>query len=248
MRSEWFNDESFWIETYPHVFPEQSFEAADQEVEQILALANFSGDSVLDLCCGPGRHSIPLAERGMEVTGVDASSFLLTKAKERAEAKQVRVEWVREDMRRFARPHNYDLVLNLFSSFGYFDDRDDDLKVLTNIYQSLKQGGSLLLDLMGKEWLARNIQPCRADQAPDGSIRLDRPEVFDDWTRVKSTWTLIKGETARTFQICLSLYSGQELRTSLEEAGFAEVQLFGDLEGGQYGLRAKRLIGLAHKR
>ena len=88
MRSEWFNDESFWIETYPHVFPEQSFEAAHQEVEQILALANFSGDSVLDLCCGPGRHSIPLAERGMEVTGVDASSFLLTKAKQRAEARQ----------------------------------------------------------------------------------------------------------------------------------------------------------------
>ena len=79
--TDWFDDESFWIEMYPFMFPEERFEAAQEQVEKILSLVNFQGTSILDLCCGPGRHSLILAERGFTVTGVDKTAFLLDKAK-----------------------------------------------------------------------------------------------------------------------------------------------------------------------
>src|SRR5687767_12212087 len=119
--AEWFEDESFWEDFYPTMFGEERFEAATEQVEKILALTAFQGRDVLDLCCGPGRHSVLLAKRGFRVTAVDRTPFLLDKAKERGEADDAQVEWVLQDMRDFARPNSFDLVLNLFTSFGYFD-------------------------------------------------------------------------------------------------------------------------------
>ena len=81
---EWFENDDFWRDFYPFMFPDERFAAAPDEVSRILALAQCSGGSVLDLCCGPGRHSVELARRGFRVTGVDRSPFLLAKAHELA--------------------------------------------------------------------------------------------------------------------------------------------------------------------
>ena len=129
--------------------------SAEDQVDKILSLVEFSGTHILDLCCGPGRHATVLAERGFSVTGVDSTAFLLQKARARASERKLDVEFVQDDMRRFVRPASYDLVLNMFTSFGYFDDKDEDLRVLSNIYESLKPGGVLVMDVMSKEWLAR---------------------------------------------------------------------------------------------
>jgi ubiquinone/menaquinone biosynthesis C-methylase UbiE len=76
---EWFEDESLWIETYPLMFSEQRFEMAEEEINKIIALVDFQGTSVLDLCCGPGRHAVILAKKGYSVTAVDRTRFLLWK-------------------------------------------------------------------------------------------------------------------------------------------------------------------------
>ena len=80
----WFEDESFWEKLDPFMFPDQRFEIADEQIEKLLGLVGFSGSTVLDLACGPGRHSIALAKQGLQVTGVDLSSFLLERAREGA--------------------------------------------------------------------------------------------------------------------------------------------------------------------
>ena len=82
--SEWFENEDFWTEMYPYLFPEERFQSAEDQVDKILSLVEFSGTHILDLCCGPGRHSTVLAERGFSVTGVDSTAFLLQKATARA--------------------------------------------------------------------------------------------------------------------------------------------------------------------
>ena len=110
---EWFEDEEFWSTWYPYMFTDERFEQSEKEVDQILALAGFEPERVLDLACGPGRHAIELARRGFQVTGVDRSGFLLLKAKERARAAEVEVEWVEEDMRTFERPEAFDLAINI---------------------------------------------------------------------------------------------------------------------------------------
>ena len=69
--AEWFENESFWESMYPYMFPPRRFEAAENQVQAILELTAVRGSSVLDLCCGPGRHCVELAKRGFEVTGVE---------------------------------------------------------------------------------------------------------------------------------------------------------------------------------
>ena len=245
--AEWFEDESLWIETYPFTFSEQRFAAAEEEVNKIVALVNFQGTSVLDLCCGPGRHAVVLAKRGCAVTGVDRSKFLLQKAEERANAEGVRIEFVHEDMRNFARPAAYDLALNFFTSFGYFNDREDDIKVLRNIYTSLRPEGVCFLEMISKEWLAKNLLATSSMEAPDGSLRVERHEISDDWSRIRNEWIIIREGRTKAFKFHHTIYSGQELKDHLYQVGFKRVKLFGDLEGNEYGVKARRLVAAAWK-
>lgn len=245
--SEWFEDESLWIETYPFTFSEQRFAAAEEEVNKIVALVNFQGTSVLDLCCGPGRHAVVLAKRGCAVTGVDRSKFLLQKAEERANAEGVRIEFVHEDMRNFARPAAYDLALNFFTSFGYFNDREDDIKVLRNIYTSLRPEGVCFLEMISKEWLAKNLLATSSMEAPDGSLRVERHEISDDWSRIRNEWIVIREGRTKVFKFDHTIYSGQELKDRLYQVGFKRVKLFGDLDGHEYGVNARRLVAAAWK-
>ena len=245
--AEWFDNETFWMEMYPYLFTEQRFAAAEEQIDKIFELVGFQGKTVLDLCCGPGRHSISLAKRGIQVTGVDRTAFFLEKAKEKAQAEKVSVEWVLEDMRNFIRQNAYDLVLNMFTSFGYFDDKQEDLKVLQHIHQSLKSGGACVLEMMGKEILARIFQPTGSDELPDGSILVQRREIFDDWSRIRNEWILLKEGKATSFKFHHTLYSGQELKDRFIQAGFSKVKLFGNLEGMEYGPGASRLIAVGWK-
>ena len=151
MAKAWHEDDHFWEQTAPFQFDERRWAAASKEVEQALALLQLKeGAAVLDLCCGPGRHSLELARRGFKVTGVDRTARFLEEARRRAEAEGLAIEFVQDDMRTFHRPGTFDAAINLFTPFGYFDDPEEDHRVLENIYASLKPHGKLLLDVMGK--------------------------------------------------------------------------------------------------
>ena len=232
---------------YPFMFPKKRFEAAEEQIDNILRLIDFHGSSILDLCCGPGRHAVILAKRGLNVTGVDRTPFLLEKAREIGRAQNVQIEWILEDMRNFIRQDSYDFVLNMFTSFGYFDSKEDDVRILQNIYQSLKPGGACLIDVIGKELLAKVFQPAASEEMPDGTIWVQRREIFDDWSRIRNEWIPIKEGEAKSFKFHHTIYSGQELKDRLMQVGFQRVNLFGDLEGKEYGPNAKRLIAVAWK-
>ena len=244
---DWFDDESFWNGLYPFMFAERKFDIAEDEARSILDLVNLGEGDVLDLACGPGRHAVALAKEGFRVTGVDLSPFLLQKAISLARTESVDVEWVRDDMRHFVRPEAFNLVINIFTSFGYFDDKRDDMTVLQNIHRNLRAGGALVMDVMGKEWLARGFLPTTSEELADGRLLVQRHEIFDDWTRIKNQWILIEGDKATTFRFHHTVYSGQEIRDSLLDVGFSDVHLFGGLDGSEYGLNARRLVAVARK-
>jgi SAM-dependent methyltransferase len=244
---QWFENDDFWREMFPHMFPPERFAAAAGDVTKILALSGFSGRTVLDLCCGPGRHSVEFARRGYQVTGVDRSSFLLDRARQRSAEAGVSVEWIADDMRHFQRLAAFDLVCNIFTSFGYFETEEEDLRVLRNVYESLTGDGIFLIELLGKERLARNWLSSICTECPDGSLLLQRPQVRNDWRRIHNEWTLIGEGRTRTFHFEHNIYSGRELHDRLLAAGFHHVQLFGDLAGAPYGLDALRLVAIARK-
>ena len=245
--ADWFEDEWFWKTFYGFMFSPEKFVAAEGEVKKVIQLTGFQGKNVLDLACGPGRHAVPLAQQGYSVTGIDGSNYLLEKAKRYAAEKAVDVEWVHQDMRNFVRENSFELAMSLFTSFGYFERKEEDFLVIQNIFHTLKPGGICIMDVMGKERFAKVYEPTITHQLSDGSLLIERPKVVEDWTRIHNQWLLIQGNNVHKFDFRLCIYSGQELKNLFLQAGFHSVQLYGDLDGSEYGPQATRLVLLARK-
>ena len=244
---EWFADESIWKALYPFHFPESAFAAGDDQVEKLLRLSGVAGGHVLDLCCGPGRHAVALAKRGFAVTAVDRTSFLLEHARARAAQASLPVEFVLDDMRRFSRPAAFDLIINMFTSFGYFDDRADDLRVLELVRTNLRPGGVFIIEMVSKERIAQVFQATTSTQLPNGDVLFERHEVIDDWTRIRNRWTLMRAGDTRMFEFTHRIYSGQEMKDVLASAGLTEARLYGDLDGRPYGVNVQRLVAVARR-
>ncbi|MGD2216276.1 MAG: class I SAM-dependent methyltransferase [Gemmatimonadales bacterium] len=245
--SDWYADEDLWIETYSYMFPETRVAAAVEEVDKIVDLTRCNSGAVLDLCCGPGRHSIPFARRGFAVTAVDRTRYLLDRARVLADEQQVAVEFVEEDMRRFVRPETFDLALSMLTSFGYFDDPAENQQVLENVCTSLKRGGVLVLDTMGKEIIARIFEATASDELEGGALLFQRRSVTDDWSRMENEWYVIRDGMVRSFRLRHWIYSGRELREMLAAAGFSSIDIYGGLDGSPYDSDASRMVGVARK-
>ncbi len=245
--SQWFEDEAYWEKLYPFLFQDLEPETAGRVADFVLDMLGATDGDVLDLACGPGRYALALAKRGCRVTGVDLSPFLLRKAMVRARDEDVEVELLQDDMRHFVRPEAFDLVINLTTSFGYFDDKGDDLRVLENMHRSLRKGGALIIDVMGKEVLARGFLPTTSTELADGRLLVQRHEIFDEWTRIRNEWIVIENDSTTTFRFHLTIYSGRELKDRLLKVGFDDVRLFGSMDGSEYGLDARRLVAVARK-
>jgi len=244
-RVSWHEDEAFWQDTEDFLFHRRRWEATPAEVDQASALLSLvPGARVLDLCCGPGRHALELARRGFRVTGVDRTERYLERARRRASSEGLNVEWVQDDMRSFQRTAAFDAALLMFTSLGYFEDPAEDLQVLKNLRASLANGGRLLIDVQGKEALARVFRERDWDEL-DGKLLLEEREILEDWARIHSRWIIIDGTKRREHTLTLRLYSGSELRTALGAAGFSEVRLYGTLDGAPYDQNARRLIAVA---
>jgi SAM-dependent methyltransferase len=246
-KKEWFDSEGFWRELYPFMFPEKDMAEVDARMAQALKLANPRGKTALDLCCGAGRYSIALAKRGFSVTGVDLTKYLLDRGREAARAARVRIKWVRHDMRDFVRPDSFAFVLSMFSSFGYFDDQRQDMKVLGNSFRSLEPGGVLLIDLMNMERLVKMKPLARPMRLPDGSSLLERHEILDDRIRVRNERSVTRNGKTRSFKYGVTVYSAREMRRMMERSGFVNVKLYGSLNGDKQGKSSQRLIVIARK-
>jgi len=243
----WHEDDAFWLESLPILFPESRIREAYREVEQLLSLARLpAGAAVLDLCCGIGRHSLELARRGFRVTGVDRTRLYLDRAEAAADQQELSLELIQEDMRRFRREESYDCVINLFTSFGYFQDPEEDRTAAQNMYACLRPGGVLVMQLMSKEVLARIFRP-RDWHEQDGILVLEERKVRQGWAWIESRWTLIGANQRVALDLSHRLYAGSELSVLLRGCGFSGVELYGDMEASPYDEKAERLVVVARK-
>jgi len=243
----WYERDDFWQIMYPKIFDQDRWTSAKEEVESIISLLGIElGDSILDLCCGPGRHSLELARRGYRVTGVDRTLSYLEKARRQAKTEGLKIEFIQDDMRNFCRPGTFDAALNLYSSFGYFEDQEDDRRVIKNLNKSIKSGGRLIMEMMGKEVLARIFRE-RDWHEENGVLFLEERKINSGWGCIQARWVMIKGKEINEFIVSHRLYSGEELAALLLDSDFKTVKLFGDLSGAPYDHTAQRLVAIAFK-
>ncbi|HEX9896511.1 MAG TPA: class I SAM-dependent methyltransferase [Dehalococcoidales bacterium] len=243
----WHENDDFWELWGPVMFNERRVADAPTEADNLISLLKIKpGNRVLDLCCGIGRHSLELARRGFKVTGVDRTADYLSAASKQAKKAGLDIEFVNEDMRSFRCPSTFNTAICMFTSFGFFEDPEDDRKVVLNMYQSLKKGGCFLIDVNGKERLAAIFRE-RDWRREDDAIILEERKVTQDWSWMEAHWTLIKDGKIRENTLTHRIYSAAELKALLTSCGFSEVKVYGDFAGSPYDQNAKRLVVVAKK-
>ncbi|MEU3961762.1 class I SAM-dependent methyltransferase [Streptomyces buecherae] len=236
-----FQDDDFWTEFYDFLFSDQRFTQAEDLLDTSPLLNLPAGARVLDLCCGPGVFTVPLARRGYAVTGVDRSPAMLERARALSVERSAPATYVEADVRAYAQPGAFDVVLNMFTSFGYFEDPADNARALRTMHDSLAPGGTLLLDLAGKELLAGRVTPPKVVRRGD-DLLVQTDTVLDDWARLRSDWVLVRGDRVTRASLVWFVYSAVELRQMAREAGFTRIEVFGDFDGRPYDQDAQRLI------
>ncbi len=146
---QWF-DSSFYHQLYANRDEKEAAAFIDELINELRPAAD---SRMLDLGCGSGRHSKYLGSKGFDVTGIDLAASSIRQAK-RSETGKLR--FYRHDMRIPFGRNAFDIVFNFFTSFGYFDDPSEDLKVVNNIYSALKPGGVLVMDYINSALLKKN--------------------------------------------------------------------------------------------
>jgi SAM-dependent methyltransferase len=244
---KWYENDIFWEVMAPKIFGKKQLAETIQEVDQIISLLRLSPNlTVLDLCCGQGRHSLELAKRGFKVTGVDRTLKYLEKAKAEAIRQSLPIEFIKEDMLKFKRLNYFDATLIMYTSFGYFEEHNDNMQVLHNSYDSLKHDGVFLIDLMGKEIVAR-IFCERESYEINGTSYIEERRVTNNWSWIENRWIMIKDNDRQEFRLSHWLYSAGELSKMLNDTGFSSIKIFGNLNGASYDQTAERLIAVARK-
>ena len=239
---DWFDDDSIWTRLESFLFPQNRIDAAEEEAKSILSLVGKDKKlAILDLCCGVGRHSLAFARLGHSVIGVDRTRTYLQKAQVASKAEGLDASFEQCDMREYCNPQSFDLVVNLYSSFGYFVNPEDDHRVMMNVFESLRADGVLIIDTMGKEVLAR-IFKTRTWQEHNGKQLLQEHTVTDDWSWIHNRWILIDNNSRTEFELGHRLYSAKELEDLAYGSGFKTVKAYGSLSATAYDEKAHRLV------
>ncbi|MDQ0339780.1 ubiquinone/menaquinone biosynthesis C-methylase UbiE [Caldalkalibacillus uzonensis] len=224
---------------YLKIYAHRNDEAAEREVNQIVNLLDMEkGSAVLDLCCGQGRHSRALARRGFQVTGLDLSSVLLAEAEKRSAEYNIR--YVQGDVRKIPFEHEFDYILNLFTSFGYFEKWDDNLSVFRGIRRALQTNGQFLIDFLNPEYVKHNLKPYTEREAGQLHI-IERRQI--QGKQVVKTIEVREGEEARHYKEQVQLFTYEEMAAMLKEAGLEVTKVYGSLERQAYDpVRSPRMI------
>ena len=237
---EWF-DTDFYLQLYSHRDKAEA-EACVRLVLESIALPAQPGTrpAALDLACGAGRHAITLAQHGFDVTAVDLSTTLLKYARSEAEAEAVDIRFIQSDMRDVEFDGEFDLAVQLFTSFGYFDSPADDLLVLQHVRRSLRDGGYYALDLLNEQQLRSALVPASVRYLDDVAIHEERRFVED---RVVKRITIPMEGGALEFNESVRLYSPERIERMLRDCGFVPEAWFGDYDGSDFvPERSKRMF------
>jgi SAM-dependent methyltransferase len=248
MGTSWYEDDEFWRVAGPLLFSVGRRSGTRDEVDSLVALLELErGAKILDLCCGIGRHSIELARRGFRVTAVDRTRQFLEIARSSAEEANVEIEFVESDMRSFRRPDAFDGAINLFSSFGYFEDETDDERVARNLAVSLKPRGVLVLETMCKEVIARDFEE-RSWLEEEGTFLLQERAIAEEFSRIVNRWIVVPREGGPIeLDFSHRIYSAVELGSLFRGCGFSTTRAMGSLDGSAFDQRAERLVLIAER-
>lgn len=245
MKKEWFVE---WFNTdeYLSVYKHRNEKDAECHINFILSKINLPPKaSILDLACGSGRHSILLAKEGYNVTGVDLSDKLLSEAIRNSKTENLEIEFIKSDIRDFHIEKKFNLILNLFTSFGYFETDEENLLIFKKSFELLLKNGYFVFDYFNKVYIEKNLVLFSKEENDDYTIIQER-KIVDQ--RVVKEITIQRNGITENYSESVKLYDSNFLTQKLKEIGFEIVNLFGDFFGNEFNqFSSPRFIAICQK-
>jgi SAM-dependent methyltransferase len=238
--ADWF--EEWFGEDYLRIYQHRDESEAERAIDLIAThVPDRQIQTVLDLACGAGRHSKALCERWWTV-GLDLSASLLRVARRDAPE----APYVRADMRElpFA-DESFDLVVNLFTSFGYFEDDREHARVLARVREAMKPRGTFVIDFLNASQVRRNLVPY--DERVESGITIEQSRIISPDDRFVEKRIRLR-ERGRDYVERVRLLSAGDLERMLETAGFEVVHCFGDYTGARWSENSPRTILFASRK
>ena len=244
--------QAWWASFYasPEFISDTSLNDEKRTLQQINFITKIlkkrHAETVLDACCGWGRHAVPLAKSGFEVTGVDLSDLYLEKARHLASACDSTVHLERRDVRNLGFTNQFDAVLSISTSFGFFESDSKNLETLLNLSRALKrdstsdESGLLIIDTVA-------IDACRRIVRRNSMLGNDNVRITFDEPRSRFEKRVLKNidSAAVSDGFSFRIYRQDELTSMLKRCGFSTFEWFGNYDFKIYDSESPRMICLA---
>lgn len=245
---QWFENEEFWLHYGPIMFDSKRWAEAQTVSDSICAIAGLvKGNSVLDAGCGPGRISIELALKGLKVTGVDIIQPYLDAAAESAKGEGVSLTLLNSDLRSFTSEKKFDCAINMYTSFGYCETIDEDIRILKNLYAAVKEGGWFIIECLSRENAVKYFTEGEWFERA-GKTVLTQFSVEGAWEGLRSRWILIDSNGNRMEHVFVQrLYSAVELKRILVACGYVSCEIYGDFDFSPYNEKARTMVLVCRK-
>lgn len=239
----WFQDT--FDALYPIIYAHRTIAAAKAEsLFSIEKTRMTADDCVLDLCCGGGRHIAHVKKVTHHVTGLDYSSHLLEMARELLGPDQ---PLIRGDMRHIPCLEAFDIVVNYFTSFGYFEDASENAQVVRDMAAALKPNGRFFIDYLCKEHAIANLEE-ETRRSVEGFQIVERRWVEPDESRINKTTSIVHGnDEIKHSGESVQLYTREEFSRLLEDGGLNIDDLYGDYDGSPCTPDSPRMIAVGRK-
>ena len=246
---DWFESENFWTQYAPIMFDDARWAEAPTVAQYVKDIAGLGeGDKILDAGCGLGRISVELAALGLDVTGVDIIQSELDAAHESAEAEGVPLTLINHDLRSFQAREQFDCAINLYTSFGYCATIEEDMKILKNIADSVKTGGTFIMECTSRETAIMYFTAGEEFERAGYKV-VTHFEVVGAWEGLRSQWTLypLESKQAIDHTFIQRLYPATFLRDKLIDFGYSKVNIYGDFDKSPYNEHARTMLIIGKK-
>jgi len=218
----------------------------NREVEGIIDLLDIKGfEKIIDVPCGYGRHSIALANKGFDVIGYDINEEHLTFGQ-----KLIKKQILHKQDMRYLPKDDADIVLNLFFSFGFFND-EENFRVMQGFYNSLKVGGQVLIHTNVSpemiQYRGIDYKP-RVRPLADNKTLIINESYNSGTKRLEGTWTIKEGDKeTKLTPFSVRIYTAEEFKQLAQEAGFTTAQTYGSFIKEDFTPSSSELILVGRK-
>jgi len=248
---------NWWDNFFDETFADLLLERPNQQ--ELEKVTNFllnelnlnPGNTVFDQCCGSGDIACQLAKKDLNVIGVDQCESYINRAIKKATKENLTIDFQVGDALKFVSLKPCDAVINWYTSFGYSEDDQVNLKMIECAYQSLKIGGYFILDYTNPAYIFQNFQGhkiFRQELNNNKIIILKESQVDLERGMFISTWTYILPDGSQQIKTGESrIYLAKDLKEMFTNCGFKNIRFMGDICGNNLTKNSPRCITIAQK-